>query len=125
MLSLATSYTDADAALRTPFGGSPSYLSLMPSNFDRAGERAWLAAMAYEPGRFGLPGVGVNVKYARGHGAGRDPDRDELDLTVDVKPERVLVPGLWFRFRYATLDADDGLSREDVRFILNYELALL
>jgi len=125
MLSVAYSYTDEDAPIRSPYGGSPSYLSLMLSDFDRAGERAWLTALSYTLGRFGLPGVGFNIKYANGIGAGGDADRDELDVTIDVKPDRVFVPGLWFRFRYATLDGDDGVTREDVRFILNYQIDLL
>lgn len=124
VLSFAVSYTDDDAPLRSPYGGSPSFLSLMLSDFDRAGERAWLASLSYGLGRFGLPGVGFNLKYARGEGAGGAPDQDEFDLTLDIKPEQVAVHGLWFRFRFATLEADDGLARQDVRFILNYEIDL-
>lgn len=125
MLSFASSYTGEDAAIQSPYGGVPSYLSSMLFNFDGAGEYAWLTALSYQLGRYGLPGVGVNVRYARGYSASSAPDRDELDLTVDVKPEWRPLHGLWFRFRTATTLADDSLPRDDVRFIVNYEIDLL
>jgi hypothetical protein len=125
LLSLAGTYTDEDAGIQSPFGGRPSYLSLMLADFDRAGEAAWLTGLTYDFGEFGIDGLAFNLKYARGYGHGTASDRDELDFTVDFKPKRTFVRGLWLRARYATLERDEGNSRYDVRFILKYEIPLL
>lgn len=125
VLSIAGTYTDEDDRIRSPFGGRPGYLSLMLADFDRAGEAAWLIALSYNFGRFGIDGLSFNLKYARGYGDAGAPDRDEFDMTVDFKPERTFVQGLWLRLRYATLDTFDGRSRDDTRIIVNYEIPLL
>lgn len=125
VLSFAGTYTDEDAPIQSPFGGRPSYLSLMIADFDRAGEAAWLTALSYNFGRFGIDGLGVNLKYARGYGDGGQPNRDEFDITVDFKPTLNILRGLWLRARYATLDADDNTSSDDMRFIVNYDIPLL
>ena len=39
--------------------------------------------------------------------------------------QRTLARFEWLRFRYAALDADDGSSRDDVRFMVSYEIPLL
>jgi len=123
--SFAGTYTDEDAGIRSPFGGKPSYLSIVIADFDRAGEAAWLTELSYNFGRFGIDGLGFDVKYAQGYGGSGDPDRDEFDVTLDFKPQRTFVRGLWLRARYAILDVDDGSGFDDVRLILNYEIPLL
>lgn len=125
VLSFGGTYTDEDAPIRSPFGGRPSYLSLMIGDFDRAGEIAWLAGLSYGFGRFGIEGLAIDVKYANGYGHGADPDRDELDVTLSYKPVRNILRGLWLRMRYASLDPDDDTTIRDLRFIVDYELPLL
>jgi hypothetical protein len=125
VLSFAGTYTDEDAGILSPFGGRPSYLSIIIANFDRAGEAAWLTGLSYNFGRFGIDGLGFDVKYVAGYVNGSAPDRDELDVTLDFKPQRTFLRGLWVRLRYAKLDVDDGSGFDDVRFIVNYEIPLL
>jgi len=122
--------TDEGAGIRKPYGGSPSFNSLMLFDFDRAGEKAWGMRLSQDFERFGLPGFGLQVNYTRGrHGRNADGDslRDEreIDFTADFRPSEGRFKGFWLRLRYARGDrgasADD---RRDVRLILNYEISL-
>lgn len=125
VLAFAGTYTDENAGIKSPFGGKPSYLSMMLADFDRAGEAAWLTGLSYHFGNFGFNGLSFNVKYGYGYGDGGDPNRDELDVTIDFKPQRDFMRGLWLRLRYATREFKDGRTRDDARMILNYEISLL
>jgi len=73
VVSFAGTYTDEDAGILSPFGGRPSYLSIIIANFDRAGEAAWLAGLSYNFGRFGIDGLGFDVKYVEGTVNGSAP----------------------------------------------------
>ena len=131
--SFAYSSTDKDSGIRKPFGGSPSYLSLMVKDFDRAGEDAWLVGGSYNFSRWGLPGLSGFVKYVWGDtpesGGSASPDQEELDLTLDYRITKGRFDGLWFRFRMAFLDQDEGFAEsqdiEDIRVIVNYDLSAL
>ena len=79
-----------------------------------------------------LEGLSFFANYAIGYDAVDDtdkqelPDRREFNITVDYKPERLIIRGLWLRFRYANVDlSGDEDSVNDVRLILNYNLPLL
>jgi hypothetical protein len=72
----------------------------------------------------------INIAHgtdAKGAFAGEDlPDQTEYDLTVDYKPPRGLLKGLWVRVRYARLDIDgDGEKARDIRIIVNYSIPFL
>jgi len=123
--TIAATVTGEDAGIRSPFGGSPSYLSMMLVDFDRAGELAWLAGLSYDFRRLNIDGLSINLKYAQGYGDGGDPDRDEVDVTIDWKPLRAFFQGMWIRLRYANLDQNGGTAIRDLRFIVNYEIPLL
>lgn len=125
VFSLAGTYTDEDARIRSRFGGKPSYLSIAIADFDRAGEKAWMVGFSYNFGRFGIEGLGFDTKYAQGSAAHGAPDRNEFDFTLDYKPETFWLRGLWFRARFAALEVDDGSGFDDVRLIMNYEVPLL
>jgi hypothetical protein len=111
--------------------GYPGYLSLMESDFDRAGEDAWLVGLAYDFERLGLRGLSAFFNFARGTGA-RDPangqalpDEREYDLTVDYRVARKgWLEGLWLRLRGAVLESGDNTQTE-VRLILNYAFPVL
>jgi hypothetical protein len=103
----------------------------MESDFDRAGEDAWLVGLAYDFGRLGLRGLSAFFNVARGTGA-RDaasgqrlPDERELDLTVDYRIARKgWLEGLWLRLRGALLESGGDTQRE-IRLILNYAFPVL
>jgi hypothetical protein len=130
-LTVAFSTASSEASLRKPFGGYPGYLSLMESDFDRAGEDAWLVGLAYDFGRLGLRGLSAFFNVARGTGARdaasgqRFPDERELDLTVDYRIARKgWLEGLWLRLRGALLESGGDTQRE-IRLILNYAFPVL
>ena len=132
VLKLAGSVTDDEAAIRRPWGGSPSYLYLSRLDFDRAGEKAVLFGISYNPEQFSSLGLSGFIDIAHGVDA-RDPltgaqlpDQTEYDLTIDFKPPRGVLKGLWLRLRGVWLDIDgDNNTPRDYRVILNYEIPLL
>ena len=129
---LTTAYTKTgDAAILKPFGGTPGFTSSMIFDFDRANEEAWRIGLSQNFAKRGLPGVSLIVNYTEGRNATSDigellPDADELDITVDFRPEKGFFKGIWLRVRYA--DANRGspvADREDWRIILNYSVSAL
>ena len=100
-------------------------------DFDRANEEAWRIGLSQNFAKRGLPGVSLIVNYTKGRNATNDigellPDADELDITVDFRPEKGFFKGLWLRVRYA--DANRGspvADREDWRIIVNYSVSAL
>ncbi len=132
-LTLAFSSTDDGAGIRNPYGGYPGYLSLMIKSFNRADEDAWLVGASYDFERIGAPGLSGFVNYARGNtpdsGSNASPDQQELDITVDYRFQSELLEGLWLRARAAFVDQDNDVAGasdvDDIRIILNYDLAIL
>jgi len=132
IVTTAFSVTASEAPIRSPFGTSPGYLSLIEKDFNRAGESAWLAGLSYDWRRFGIPGLSFTVNFARGYGA-RDaaadtslPDEEEFDITVDYRVQHGPLRGIWFRVRNGYVDFDrKGGSVNNVRVIINYELPVL
>jgi len=129
---LTTAYTKTgDAAIRKPFGGTPGFTSSMIFDFDRANEEALRIGLSQNFARLGLPGVSFIVNYTESRNSTTNigellPDADELDITVDFRPEKGFFKGLWLRVRYA--DANRGspvADREDWRIILNYSVSAL
>ena len=133
IITLAFSSTDDDARIRSPYGGYPGYLSLMLSDFNRAGEDAWLAGASYDFASIGVPGLSGFANYAHGYtpdsGSSASSDQSEFDITVDYRFQSHAVKGLWLRARAAFLDQDEdvagGFDVRDYRVILNYTLPLL
>lgn len=130
--SLAASATDTGAAIAKPFGGSPSYLSLLIKDFDRAGEVAWLCGVSCDLGQYLIPGLSGFANYARG--AARDidgvhaPDQSEIDVTLDYRPPEGPYRNIWFRFATGFLEMEEGPGSANVqefRLILNYDFQLL
>jgi hypothetical protein len=133
IFTLAFSSTDDNNRIRSPYGGYPGYLSLMLSDFNRAGEDAWLAGASYDFASIGVPGLSSFVNFARGYtpdnGSIASPDQSEFDITVDYRFQSKLAKGLWLRARASYLDRDEdiagGFDVRDNRVILNYTLPLL
>ena len=105
----------------------------MLSDFNCAGEDAWLAGASYDFTSIGVHGLSGFVNYAREYtpdsGSNASPDQSEFDVTVDYRLQSRLVKGLWLRVRAAFLDQDEdvagGFDVRDYRVILNYRLPLL
>jgi hypothetical protein len=132
ILTAAFSTTDDEAAVQSPFGSYPGYLSLMQRNFFRADEDAWLVGLSYTFSRLGMSGLSAYANFARGVGA-RDADtgaalgdHTELDLTIDYRLKEGLWRGFWLRLRGSLLKEDGAAERsKEVRIILNYQIPVL
>jgi hypothetical protein len=124
VLTAAATSTDDDGGIQKPYGGSPSYTSVMIEDFDRAGEDAWSMRLSYHFGRFGIKGLSVYTNYISGNtpesGEAASADQTEWDMTIDYKPDKKKLKGLWLRLRRAEVDRDDGKEVLDYRIILNY-----
>lgn len=126
--TLAATNTGSDSAIKSPFGGRPSYLSIQIQDFDRANETGVLAGFLYNFEDFNLPEIQFFTNLAWGYNAedsetGDDlPDQAEYDFTLDYKIDSGVLDGFWLRARYAYVDFEGGESIEDKRIILNYSL---
>lgn len=130
VLTAAATSTGKNSGLQKPFGGTPSFLSIMVEDFDRAGENAWLIGLSYHFKRLGLDGLSAYTNYAYGNtpdsGSIASPDQSEWDITVDYKPQKSLFNGLWLRLRRASVNRNNsGEDLTDYRVILNYEMQFL
>jgi len=131
VLTLAYVQTGNGGDILNPWGGSPSYSSLILEDFDRAGEKAWRFGLSYDFAVIGWKGLSGFVNYASGDtpdsGRNASNDQDELDFTIDFKPPDGMLQGLWLRARAAYVDqhGDNARDLTDYRLILNYELPLL
>ena len=131
VLSLAHTSTSGNSGIQSPWGGKPTYLSLMIKDFDRAGEKAWLVGLSSDFRYFGENGFSGFINYARGDtpesGSNASPDQSEFDMTLDYKPAAGTFKGLWFRLRGALADQDGngGIDQREIRFIVNYDFSIL
>jgi hypothetical protein len=132
VVKFAGSKTSDNAAIRSPWGGKPTYLSIQRLSFDRANEEAFLLGLSYNTEFFSSLGLSSYANIGHGRNAESTvtgeplPDRTEYDLTVDYKPPTGRLEGLWLRLRYAHVDVEgDGDTVRDIRVILNYEIPLL
>ena len=131
LLTLARTSTTNNARMQNNWGGSPSYISLMIRDFDRAGEDAWLLGLSSDFSYFGDNHFSGFINYAWGDtpdtGNDASPDESELDLTLDYKPKTGVAKGLWFRLRAAFVNQDgaDGKDLRDIRLIANYDFSVL
>jgi hypothetical protein len=128
-LTLAYTDTGAGAGIQKPWGGTPSYNSVIVEDFDRAAERAWRIGAAFDLSRFGLDSISGFVNYVAGDtpdsGRNASPDQDELDFTLDWKPRGGRLRGLWLRARVASINAagTGAVDQMDYRLILNYDFS--
>lgn len=131
VLSAAFSVTDDDENIRSPFGSYPGYISLMRSDFNRAGEEAWLLGLSYDFSRWELDGISTAINYAKGNGAvnpatgAEVTDRSEFNITLDYRLNDGFLRGLWLRLRWGRLDQKLADDLDEVRVIVNYDLPVL
>lgn len=131
VLTIAYTTTDEGGETQNPFGGHPSYISLMIEDFNRAGEDGWLVGLSYDFSRIGLDGLSAFARYAHGNtpdsGALASPDQGELDFTVDYRFKKGFLKGLWLRARGAYLNQQGPKARDvsNIRVILNYDIQVL
>jgi hypothetical protein len=131
VLTLAHTSTDSNAGIISPWGGRPSYLSIMLQDFDRADEDGWLIGMSTDFRSLNLKGLGTFVNYAVGNtpdsGRNASPDQKEFDITLEYRREEGLLEGLSMRLRYAKVNQDgiNGNDISDLRAIVNYTLPLM
>ncbi len=127
------SMTNDGEEVRSPYGTSAGFLSMMLSDFNSAGETAAILGLAYDLSRVGLEGASAFMQLGMGRGA-KDValgvsgvNEWELDLTFDYKIPSGRVKGLWFRARGAVreLDAPGLKLGYQVRLIINYDLPVL
>ena len=132
ILTAAFTITSDEAPIRNAFGGDPSFTSLMLSDFNLANQKSIKVGLSYDCGLIGLTGLSGFLNYAHGFdpenastGASL-PDDEEIDFTVDIRPERLPLRGSWLRLRVAALNpSSDRRSAINVRVIFNWALPLL
>lgn len=132
VLTTAFNVTSDGAPIRSFYGGDPSFSGLMLSDFTLANQKAIKIGLSYDYGRIGLAGLSGFVNYTHGFDAefaatgASIRDADEIDLTLDIRPERPLLRGAWLRVRAGVLNP--GADRRRVvqaRAIFNWALQLL
>jgi hypothetical protein len=128
---LGFSITGHERAIMSPWGSNPSYVDLMQTTFNRAGEKAVLAGVSYDFSRLGVAGLSTIVNYVQGWHArvgGVLRDDREVDVTLDYRiPEQLgLYQGLWLRVRAAWLEEEsNGKTGTDFRVILRYDFPVI
>ena len=129
--ALALSKTGSGGEVVSPYGAFPGHTSTMTTDFTHAGERAVHLDLSYDLGTVGAYGLTAFTGFTRGTG-GRDaiaatalPDRSEVEVTLDFKPDRGSLRDVWFRARLARTwqdgSAPDGY---EVRLIGYYDVPI-
>ncbi len=132
LLELAYTQTATGGLIRTPWGGSPLYNTMMLQNFQRAGEKSLRVGISLSGANKGQQAWSSFINVSHGWNAihadsgAKLPDVIEYDVTLDYKPDAThRTNGLWVRLRGAYADFDDGTARWNVRVILNYPVNIL
>ena len=121
------------ANIQTPYGTWPGYLSLIQTDFDHAGEKAWGVGLTYDFAGTLLPfqvsGLLARLAYARGTDIVNPPtgssQPDEWEVDLDLTWNVPAVKGLQVRFRNAYWDNGGAQTGYQFRVVLNYEFDLL
>jgi len=131
ILTTAFTYNSDGARIRTPFGGDPSFSSLMLSNFNLANQKTFRVGLSYNGNRIGFPWLSGFLNYARGvdseiAGAGISlPDDEEIDLTIDFRGSSSPGQNIWLRVRGAVLNPGEDRRIYNVRVIFNWAIPVL
>ncbi len=123
-------YTQTSSGFDTqnPYGDHPTYLYLMQSSFNGAGEKAWGISGHVNFAGFGVPGLTAAAVYASGrdrvHGptGAPVPDRSEFDIRADYAfAKGTVLEGLVATLRYAALRQDGSpQTAPQFRAYVNY-----
>jgi hypothetical protein len=123
--------TGLGSATLNPYGGHPGFTSVIVQNFNRAGENGFLMGLSYDFSRLGLPGLSAFSRFVIGitpdSGRAASPNQNEIDVTVDFRPPKGRLKGLWLRFRSAWVNqyGPKGRNQVNLQAILNYHLPAL
>jgi len=121
VLSLAFTNTANGSTILAPFGGVPSFNSLMISDFDEAGENSIGMGLSYDFARLGLSGLKAFADYAHGElPAGQH--EDEVNVTADYRVDNGPLKNFWLRIRYAHNSPSNQPATDEFRVTLNYTL---
>ncbi len=127
--SVSGTWTSNTSGILKPWGGSPSFNSVLIADFDRAGESSFRVGLSYDFGDLGLDGVAASTTWVYGatpnSGPTASPDQQEFDVNFDYRPKFAHLDGVWLRVRYGILDSagsETGPTVEDFRVILNYSI---
>jgi hypothetical protein len=102
----------------------------MISDFDTAGEYAFLVDLSYHFKGVGLDGLSSYVRYASGWNLknpskGRVlPDESEFDVGVDYRFKKGPLRNFWIRVQEGLQRQKDTGSSNNFRVILNYDVAV-
>ena len=122
VLSLAFTNTANGSTILAPFGGVPSFNSLMISDFDEAGENSIGMGLSYDFARLGLSGLKAFADYAHGElPAGQH--EDEVNVTADYRVDNGPLKNFWLRIRYAHNSPSNQPATDEFRVTLNYTLS--
>jgi len=123
-------YTQTGTGYNTqaPFGTHASYLSLMISDFNTAGEKAWAVGANVDFASLGAPGLTAAAIYAASSDridsadGSAMPDRNETDVRADYAfGKGTLLEGLVATVRYGWLHQDGSpQTQTQLRAYLNY-----
>ncbi len=123
-------YTQTGRGYNTqaPFGVHASYLSMMISDFNTAGEKAWGLGANVNFSDLGAPGLTAGAIYVTSSGridsadGSAIPDRNETDARVDYAfGKGTILDGLVATVRYAWLHQDGSpQTQTQLRAYLNY-----
>lgn len=112
--------------VRSPWGGDPSFNSVMISDFNRTDEESLRLGVSWKLEEIGLPNWSGFVNYVWGDtpdGPSGSPDQEEINVTLDYRMEKGPFEKFWLRFRVARNDRDQGGNdRLDFRVIANHTL---
>jgi hypothetical protein len=117
--STSLTWNFSGSGIRKPWGGSPSYNSVMISDFDRAGEKSLRIAMSYDFEKVHLKGWSAASYFVLGR-ASSASDETEFGVTVDFRVPEGTFDNLWLRCRAAWNNQTDSATIADYRVILNY-----
>jgi hypothetical protein len=114
-----------------PFGTHPSYLNLMISAFNGAGEKTWGVGGNVNFAEYGAPGLTASIIYASGSDrvdwkTGNPlPDRNETDVRMDYAfAKGSMLEGLSATLRYGWLHQDGAQQTgTQLRAIINYAVS--
>jgi outer membrane porin, OprD family len=130
VFKVAATFNDETADIRSPYGSYPGYNSSIVEDFNRAGENAWQVGLSYDLAKVGLDGFKLSTAFIQGNDAisestgGHLPNKAETDATLDYRVADGTLKGLWVRVRGAFIDDEKDGTTQDLRAIVNYDIAL-
>ena len=107
--------------VRNPFGGDPSFNSLMISNFNQAGEKSSGIGITYNFSKLGLTGLRAFASYVYGSMPAGIRE-EEINATLDYRITVGALKNCSVRVRYARNASTSPVPTEDFRVIFNYTI---